>query len=165
MLRNIFLFLTIAISLSAAAQKFGYVDHEAILADLPAALEAKAKLNETSQNYRVEFDKLQAEMDRKFQEYQALGPNTPESIKKRRQQEIEELDMKIQQFRATVQQELESLEQNLMTPVRQSLEQAIRQVGQQGDYICIFNRQLIDYSRDDVKDLTSDVRAILIPAK
>ena len=70
-------------------------------------------------------------MEKKFGEYQALAADTPESIKERRMQEIQELDQKMQQFRATVSQDLSRQQETLMAPIQEKVRQAINTVGKE----------------------------------
>ncbi len=80
-----------------------------------------------------EFQKLYTE----FQTLQA-DANTPESIKERRMQEIQERHAKIEQFSNTAQQDLQRLQQTLAAPIVQKVQDAVKAVGAEGAYTMVF---------------------------
>ena len=94
MFKKIVLAILVALPLSTFAQKFGVVDLEAVFTD-------------TSKKYEEEFQKLQEEVNKLYADYQAIqnDASTPESIKERRMQEIQEKAQKVDQFRNTAAQD------------------------------------------------------------
>ena len=151
----------IALPLAMSAQKFGVVDVDAILPNLPEFKSVQEQLEKASQNYQQEFSKLQEEFDKKFAEYQALDATTPASIKERRESELQELGTKIDQFRNTAAQDLQRQQQTLMAPVQQKVIDALNSVGQEGSYTFIFQTGQAAYQGKDVIDVTADVKAKL----
>ena len=163
MLKKILLAIVIALPCTALAQKFGVVDGEAIITAMPEMTTIQNQLNDASKKYEDEFAKLTEEMNKKVTEFQALDKDTatPESIKERRMQEIQELDAKIQQFRQTASQDLQRQQQQLMAPVEQKITDAIKAVGQEGAYVFIFQQQIPIYVGTAVTDVTPAVKAKL----
>ncbi len=163
MLKKILLAIIIALPCTALAQKFGVVDGESIISAMPEMTTIQNQLNDASKKYEEEFAKLTEEMNKKVTEFQALDKDTttPESIKERRMQEIQELDAKIQQFRQTASQDLQRQQQQLMAPVEQKITDAIKAVGQEGAYVFIFQQQIPIYVGTTVTDVTPAVKAKL----
>lgn len=163
MFKKVILVLACAIALPviASAQKFGVVDVNTIFTALPETEAAQKQLAEASKKYEDEFKKLQEEFDKKFQEYQAMDQNTPASIRERREQELQEFNQKMQQFRNTASQDLERQQGNLLAPIEQKLNDAIKAVGQEGSYTFIFQNGMAPYQGKDVVDVTADVKAKL----
>ncbi len=163
MIKKIFLSIVFALPLSLFAQKFGVVDVEQVITNMPEYAQVQTQMNEASEKFQAEFDKLQEEMNKKYTEFQSLDQDatTPQSIKERRIQEIQELDQKIQQFRNTATQDLQRQQQQLMAPVEQKLQDAIKSIGQEGSYTFIFQKGLSLYEGSTVVDVTSDVKAKL----
>ncbi len=147
----------VAIPAMAMAQRFGVIDTEALIASLPEVEEVKSQLDAYSEKYEADFNSLKADMNKKYAELQALGAGTPDEIRKRRVQELQELDQKINQFRQTAAVDLENHEQTLMTPIRNRVSEALRRVGQEGDYVIIFETTTPAYVRGDVVDVTAQV--------
>ena len=156
MIKKILLAVLVALPMSVAAQKFGVVSAEQIFASMPETAEIQKKLGEASKQYEDEYAKLQEEMNKKFSEYQALmdDANTPQSIKDRRLQDIQEMDKKAQQFLQTAQQDLQRQQQQLMQPVQEKLFNAIKTVGAEQNLVMVFPAESPLYVSTEVIDIT-----------
>ncbi len=163
MIKKLILLLLIALPVSVFAQKFGVVDEQAIISSLPDVKDVEAKLAEASKTYENELQKLTEEFNKKMTEFQALQKDTttPESIKERRMQELQELDQKMQQFQNTAMEDLRRQQQQLMAPIQQKVIDAIKAVGQEGGYTLIFPMGVPYYQGTGVEDATNAVKAKL----
>lgn len=161
MVKKFLLALILSIPSMAFAQKFGVINTEALIAELPQVQEVQATIDASSQRYQAEFQKLKSEFDKKYTEFQQLDNGTPQVIRERRLQEIQELDQKINQFRKTVTEDLQRQENELMEPIRNNVMAAIQNVGIDGDFIIIFENTPTVYTRSDVVDVTPLVKAKL----
>ena len=101
MIKKLLMALLVALPFSSMAQKFGVVDLESIFTSMPESAAMQTQLQETTTKYEEEFGKLQEEVNKLYTEYQTIAndANTPESIKERRVQEIQERAAKVDQFR------------------------------------------------------------------
>ncbi len=162
MIKKLLLAMLLALPLSSMAQKFGVVDLETLFTAMPETAAMQTQLQETTSRYEEEFSKLQEEVNKLYTEYQAIAndANTPESIKERRVQEIQERAGKVDQFRNTAQQDIARLQEQLMAPISQRLNEAVKAVGAEGGYTFVFPNepQLLLYVGGDVTDITSEVR-------
>ncbi len=163
MIKKLILAILFALPMSVFAQKFGVVDVEAIIPNMSEYAAVQTQVNAASQKYQEEFDKLQEEMNKKMSEFQNLEKDatTPESIKERRIQEMQELNEKINQFRNTATQDLQRQQQQLMAPVEQKFNDALKAVGQEGGYTFIFPNGVALYSGADAIDVTAEVKTKL----
>lgn len=161
MFKKFLLSLIIAMPSMVFAQKFGIIDTDSLIAQLPQVQAAQTQIDAASQRYEAEFQKLKGELDKKYAEFQKLDSNEPRVIHERRLQEIRELDQKINQFRKTATEDLKRQETELMTPIRDAVKAAINSVGQEGDFIIIFENAPAVYTRGDVVDVTPLVKAKL----
>ena len=109
MIKKLLMALLVALPFSSMAQKFGVVDLESIFTSMPESAAMQTQLQETTTKYEEEFGKLQEEVNKLYTEYQTIAndANTPESIKERRVQEIQERAAKVDQFRNTAQQDIQ----------------------------------------------------------
>ena len=123
MFKKIFLALALILPLSGMAQKFGIVDIDQVFQAMPETAAMQKQLEETSKKYETEFQKLQEEVNKLYTDYQTIQNDaaTPESIKERRIQEIQERAQKVDQFRATAQQDIQRLQETLATPIQAKL--------------------------------------------
>lgn len=163
MIKKLILVLLLALPVSVFAQKFGVVDEQAILASLPDVKNVESQINEASKTYENELQKLTEEFNKKMTEFQALQKDTttPESIKERRMQELQELDQKMQQFQNTALEDLRRQQQQLMEPVQKKVIDAIKAVGQEGGYTFILPIGIPYYQGVGVEDATGAVKAKL----
>ena len=161
MIKKLLLSIMIALPTMAFAQKFGYVDTQALMQELPEIKEMQTQLEASAQKYDAEGKNLQQEFEKKLKEFQEMDAATPEAIKQRRTQELQELDQKIQQFRQTAQQDLQRQQEQLFAPIQQKIMTAIQSVGKEGNYTMIFESNVPIYTGADAVDLTSAVRAKL----
>lgn len=163
MFKKVILALAVAIAMPAvaAAQKIGVVDANSLLQAMPEAKEMQDKLVEASKSYEEEYGKLQQEVNKKIEEYQALPADTPDAIKARRQQEVEELGMKAQRFHQTASEDLQRQQQQLMAPIEQKLVDAIKAVGAEGQFTMILPDGVAVYTGSDVVDITPLVKTKL----
>lgn len=162
MFKKFLLAIALTLPLSVMAQKFGIVDADQVIQAMPETAAAQSQLEETSKKYEVENQKLQEEINKLFTDFQTIqnDPNTPESIKERRSQEIQERYQKFEQFQATASQELARLRESLMAPISQKLMEAVKAVGAEGNFTFVFINEpnLMVYVGTDVVNVTAEVR-------
>lgn len=161
MIKKLLLAIMIAFPMSLFAQKFGVINTQELIQSLPEVKTIQEQMQAATKKYEDEFAKLQEEFNKKFQEFQALEASTPETIKERRTQELQEIDTKIQRFRETAQEDLQRQNQQLMAPVQEKVVKAIQTVGAEGNYTFIFENGMSLYTGTDVTDVTPLVKARL----
>lgn len=165
MFKKILLAMAVALPMGAMAQKFGVADVASIFEAMPESQAMQTQLQETSKKYEDEFMKLQEEVNKLYADFQTIqnDANTPESIKERRMQEIQDRYAKVQQFRETAEQDIARLQQQLAAPIQTKLNDAIKAVGAEGNYTFIFpyEQGVYLYQGTDVVDVTPEVRAKL----
>ena len=169
MFKKILLAIALILPISAIAQtKFGVVDLEPIFQSLPEFTAMQTQLTDSSKKYEEEFQKLQDEVNKLYADFQTIqnDPQTPESIKERRMQDIQTRYEKLTEFRNTAEQDLQRLQQQLMVPIHQKVTEAIKAVGQEGSYTFIFPNEpsMLLYQGVDVVNLTEAVKAKLATA-
>ncbi|MCM1293550.1 MAG: OmpH family outer membrane protein [Bacteroides sp.] len=154
MLKKTILLFLIMFPAIAMADKFGVIDTDRLLQSLPEVKAVELQLQNFSEQYEEDFNALKRDMNRKYTELQRLPQGTMDEIVKRRVQEIQELDQKINQFRQTADTDLRNHETALMAPIRERIAEAIRQVGDEGGFVMIFEDTSPVYVRGDVVDVT-----------
>lgn len=169
MFKKLLLALAVALPLSTMAQKFGVVDLNAVFTSMPEAAEMQKEMQELSKQYESELQKLQEQVNKLYTEYQAIqdDPNTAQSIKDRRMQDIQDAMQKADQFRNTASQDIASAQEAKAMPIHSKITDAIKAVGVEGGYTFIFPNepQLLLYTGTDVTDLTEQVKAKIASTK
>lgn len=165
MFKKLILAILVALPVSAAAQKFGTVQLDAVFSAMPESTEMQNTLNEASKKYETEFQKLQEEVNKLYTDFQTIqnDANTPDAIKERRMKEIQDRASKVEEFRQTATQDLQRQQEQLMAPIQQKINDAVKAVGTEGGYTFIFPQEpaLILYQGAGVTDVTPAVKAKL----
>lgn len=162
MIKKLLLALAIALPACAFAQgKFGVVNAQDVMDLMPETKTAQEQLAAASKTYEDEYAKLTEEINKKVQEYQGLAEDTPAAIKERRQQEIQDLDQRIQAFQQKAQQDLARQQQTLMAPIQEKLINAIKAVGAEKGFTMVLPDGVAIYVGTDVIDVTPDVKTKL----
>ena len=151
--------------LSAQAQKFGYVNTTEIFNIMPDKVTAENQLKSVSDKYEAEFKNLQDAFQKKMADYEAADKDatTPQAIKDRHQQELQDDYMKIQNFQQTAAQDLQRQQDTLLAPITQKIQNAIQAVGAEGGYTFIFDQAAgaIIYTGNNAEDVSAKVKAKL----
>ncbi|MCI9172755.1 OmpH family outer membrane protein [uncultured Duncaniella sp.] len=161
MIKKLLLAIMIALPMSVFAQKFAVINTQQLMESMPEIKTINEQIEAANKKYQDEFSKLQEEMQKKYDEFQGLEETTPQTIKDRRMQEMQELDNKIQQFRQEALNDLQRQQQQLMAPVQEKVVKAIQAIGAEGGYTFVFENVMPLYTGTDVTDITDTVKARL----
>ena len=154
MIKKLLLAIMIALPMSVFAQKFAVINTQQLMESMPEIKTVNEQLEAANKKYQDEFSKLQ-------EEFQGLEASTPQTIKDRRMQEMQELENKIQQFREMAAQDIQRQQQQLMAPIQEKVIKAIQAVGAEGSYTFVFENMMPLYTGTDVTDITDTVKGRL----
>lgn len=130
------------ITCTGYAQKFGYVDTEYILENIPEYKSSQEKLDNMSVEWQKEIEQKFSEIDRLYKAFQAEAVLLPEDIKKKREEEIiqKEKDVKeLQKKRFGKDGDLSKKRQELVKPIQDKVYNAIESIASAGAYAIIFD--------------------------
>ena len=166
MFKKIILAALVAAPLCLSAQvKLGYVNSQEIFNVMPEKATAESTLKTVSDKYETEFKNLQNAFQEKLKKYEteAQDTATPDAIKDRHQQELQEEYTKIQNFQQTASQDLQKQQETLLAPISQKLQNAIQAVGAEGGFTFIYDLSVpaIVYTGTGAEDITAKVKAKL----
>lgn len=163
MIKKLLVAALIALPTVAFAQKFAVINTQSIIEVMPEMAAARTQIENASKKYEDEFKKLTDAFQASYTEYQKLeaDASTPQTIKDRRVQELQEMQGKIEQFRTTASQDLQKQQEQLMAPIQQKVIDALKGVGQDGAYTMVFENVVPVYVGTDVEDITPKVKARL----
>ena len=101
---------------------------------------------------------MREQLEREHAEFQKLDLSTPDPIKQRRQQEIQALYQKMEQFQMTASEDIERQRNTLMAPVISKVSDAISTIGKEKTISFIFETAMPLYIGSDVVNITADVK-------
>lgn len=163
MLKKILLAVILALPMFVSAQtiKIGLVNSETILTAMPESATAQQSLANLSKQLEDQMKQLQDEMNRKVEEFKALGEDTPTTIQEQKMKDIQDYQAKLETFYQNAQQELSRKQQELMAPIISKINDAIKSVGQEGNYTIIQETAAVLYFGAPAEDITPLVKAKL----
>ena len=146
------------------AQKFGYINSQAILAGMPEVKQAEANLDALKKQLQKKGQQMLVNLESKYKELQrkeAQGELSPKQLEGEAKG-IKEEEAKIGQFEQDMQKQLMQKQEELMKPVIDRINAAIKSVAESGGYTYIFDAVggFILYA-DESQDVSAQVKAKL----
>jgi outer membrane protein len=140
----LFTILTIIfISMTAAAQKTGFVDTDYILSRIPEYKAAQAEIDKTSIDWQKEIELKYSEIDKLYKIYKAESVLLTDDMKKKRENEIinkEKEAKELQKSRFGVDGELFKKRMELVKPIQDKVFNAVKQVAEKSGLAFIFDK-------------------------
>ena len=159
------LFLALLIApLSVFSQKFGHLDSGVVIQLLPEYTQAQADLQTLQKQFEDELQYMRDEFTRKSDEFSTQSSTPPDNIRERRDKELEELYNKMNQYYQDSQQSLQLASQEKMGEITTKVLKAIKQVGEEGGFVYIFDSagDMVPYVSQTLStDVTELVKAKL----
>jgi len=155
----------IAFSGKAIAQelKFGHINIQQMVAELPEKLAADQTLQSEAQKLDNQLKVMQTELEKMYTDYISQRDSLPDLIRATKEKEIQDKDQRLQQYSQMAQQEISKKEQQLLAPIIEKVQKAIEAVGQEQGLIYIFDisSQVVVYHSDKSIDCGELVKAKL----
>ncbi len=169
MKKLVIILLAVFIGSYASAQKFGYIDLDAIMKSMPQVEKAKAQLEKEYRDIQNQIEQLQVEYNKKLQEYNQnmqLPDNDTNKwskpVQQLKQQELMDLQQRIVNFQNTAQQTLQQRQVELFKPIYQKIDSAVDVVAKQKGYIFVVTKDNVFYiNKQKVDDITDQVKKVL----
>ncbi len=133
----------VLVSVSSFAQKFGYVDTEYILGNIPSYKAAQEQLNQLSGQYQKELESMHAEIDQMYKDFQSESVLLSDEMKRKREdviisKEKEYKDLQRKYFGR--EGDLFKKRQGLVKPIQDDVFNAIQAIATEGSYAVIFDK-------------------------
>ena len=113
-MKKILILLLLIAPLSMFAQsapKFGFIEFNAIIVLMPEYAKAENELNLLMQQYSREYEGLRTEFEKKSLEFEQLQDSLSENLLKRRQEELQNIYMRLQQIERETPQTMQQEQQ------------------------------------------------------
>ena len=136
--------LTLAVALMmcatvASAQKFGRVDLAAIVPNMPEFKEAQTNLEAYGLDLQNQLEQIQVEFNQKYAEYEKNRATSTDTIRQMKESELQQLQQRFQEFQQIAQQDIQQKEAELMEPIYNKANEAVKAVAEAGGYMAIFS--------------------------
>lgn len=157
-MKKLIIAVLLALPIIASAQKFGHINTQELFAEMPEVAQVKLKMDTIQSQYENQLASMNEEFQKKVQDYQTQEATMAEAIKQIRQQELQEMQQRIQLFYQTAEQDIQKKQQELLAPVHEKMTKAIKAVGERDGYTYIFDSAAMVHIGADAIDATPAVK-------
>jgi len=119
--------------------KLGHLNSDELIQSLPEYDSATVKLEKFRQDLVNALELMTVELNNKSDAYNKESKNLTDLVKQTKEQELVDLNRRIQQFQQDAQEQLQSRQIELFNPLYTRVEQAIKDVAKENGFVYIFN--------------------------
>ncbi len=133
------LFLVSTVAFSQGKVKFGHIDSQKLLTEMPETATARTAVENYTKELEDQMQVMQTELQTKYDDYMAKQATLSDLIKKTKEEELTGIQQRIQNFQGTAQQEIQNKEAELLQPIIDQAKEAINNVAKEKGYTYIFD--------------------------
>lgn len=154
-------------SVAATAQtKFAHVNFGELVQLMPEADSAMVQLEAANNEAQETYSSMVSEFQSKYDQFEQKQATWTPAVRESKQKELMDIQTRVQEFQQAIQQDLNQLQNTLMSPIYQKAQDTVRSLAQAKGVIYVFDSSTLLYVDDTQSiDLTSEARTALnIPA-
>lgn len=151
----------IAFGSFAQKMKFGHVDSNSLFAVMPEKEEASKAVEAYALTLESQLQTLNQELETKYNAYMEGQETMSPSIKQMKEEELVNLQERIQAFQMRAQEDMQAKEMELLEPIYTKIQDAIKDVGNENGFIYIFDVSTLLYHSTESTDVTPLVKTKL----
>ena len=121
------------------AQKFGHITSEQLLQAMPEYDSAQAKMDNIRKEYDQTIENMQVEINKKIEEFNNAESTMSNLIREAKASEIQEMQVRLQNFAQNAQQDLQQQSMVLIQPVMDKARKAIVAVAKEKGLLYVFD--------------------------
>jgi outer membrane protein len=125
--------------MNAQELKFGHIDSRELLLSMPESDSAQLKIQQLSEEYQQQMEEMNVELNKKYDDYLQNRESFTELIRQTKEADIQEMQQRISNFEQMAQQDLQTQQQQLMQPILEKANNAVKEVAQENGFIYIFD--------------------------
>jgi outer membrane protein len=131
--------LAVAIILFVGSQmnaqtKVAHIDVQALMTAMPEMKTAQDQLKKIQETYDKDFKAMATEYQNKLQKYEADAATAGDALNETRSKEMQDMGQRIQKFQQDAQKELGQKEMDLIKPIMEKAQTAIKKVAKAKGY-------------------------------
>jgi len=135
--------LVVVPGLLVAQSKIGHINSEAIMRDLPEAIDAQRTLDALVTQWEQELQRMQAEWKTKFDDYDKKKLILTDQTRAERERELRDLDQSIQDYRNKKfgqNGELFQKQNEVMKPIQNKIFKVLEEIAAEDGYDYVFDK-------------------------
>lgn len=123
----------------AQSFKFGHINTDELIRAMPEYDSAMAKLEKTRKELVNTLELMTVELNNKAETYNKESKTLTEIVRQTKEQELTDLQTRIQNFQTQAQTTLQEQQATLTQPIFSKVDKAIKDIGKEGGFIYIFD--------------------------
>ena len=167
-MKNLFkyllLFVFVSISGFVVAQKapkFGYINTSDLIQVMPERDSAQKKLELFAKDLDANMEGMQVELNKKYEAFLKEEKMLAELVRQTRQNELQDMQQRIQAYQESASQEITKKQSELMQPIVAKAKKGIEDIAKENGFTIIFELNAMQYFSTDVQDVLPLVKAKL----
>ena len=133
------LLMALPFTAMAADLKIGVFNSQEVITIMPEYNAAMSELENMNLKFQTEGKKLQEELEKKYQEYTSTAETLEPAIRQYKETELARLQQSIQEFATSAENNIKKKQQDLMMPIINKINQAIKKVGDENGFTYIID--------------------------
>jgi outer membrane protein len=124
---------------SAQNLKFGHINSDELIQAMPEFDSAQVKLDRFRKDLINALELMTVELNNKSDVYNKESKNYTDLVKQTKEQELVDMNKRIQEFQNNAQQQLQEKQGELFQPIMAKVDKAIKDVGKENGFVYIFS--------------------------
>jgi outer membrane protein len=126
---------------SAMAQsfKFGHINSDELIQSMPEYDSATKKLEDFRKELVNALELMSVELNNKNEAYQKEAKNLSDIVKQTKEQELMDMNKRIQDFQTNAQTQLQNKQAEVFQPIYTKVDKAIKDVGKENGFLYVFD--------------------------
>lgn len=144
-----------------AQDKLAYINTQEIFVQMPEIKDVESKLATKQESIKTALTDMQAEYDRKLEEFKNSTAEVSESILVDRQKQLQDIQSRYETYLESSDKEFQDLRGSLLAPLQEKMQKAIREVGAEQGYTYIIEVGALPYMSSSAVDAGKFVKTKL----
>jgi outer membrane protein len=119
--------------------KYAHINSDDLIKAMPEYDSATVKLEKTRKELVNALELMTVELNNKADAYNKESKNLTEIVRQTKEQELQDMQTRIQNFQNNAQTQLQEQQASLFQPIIAKADKAIKDIGKEGGYIYIFD--------------------------
>jgi outer membrane protein len=146
MKKLLILFLFLITIQTIQAQKYGYIDKDELLRSIPEYDSAMVQVEKMRKQYENQLANMQGELSSKTETLNKESAGISEFLRKTKQDEINNLNIRIQLFSVRATAQLEENQKMLLRPLIEKADKAMNDVAKEQGFVFVLDASQLYYA-------------------
>lgn len=157
-MKKIIIAMLLILPMAVNAQKFGHINSQELFYQMPEISAVEDSIAKEREMYSNLLNEMQEEYKKKVQDYQTKQANMSEALRQINEEDIYNLQQRIQNTYQAAEQDIQQKQQQLLVPIHEKMAKAIKAVGEREGYTYIFDTAAMVHIGADAHDVTAAVK-------